>query len=100
MLGNARIKPSATTLTTLFTATADCVVSSIVVCNTGTASDFRIAIRPLGASIQDEHYIYYDLPIDANDTFIATIGISLLDTDVISVYSTSGNVTFNLFYTT
>jgi hypothetical protein len=100
MLGNARIKPSATTLTTLFTASADCVVSSIVVCNTGTASDFRIAIRPLGASIQDEHYIYYDLPIDANDTFIATIGISLLDTDVVSVYSTSGNVTFNLFYTT
>ena len=100
MLGNARLKPSATTLSTLFTATTDSVVSSIVVTNLGTASDFRIALRSLGTAIDDSHYLYYDLPIDANDTFILTIGVSMVNTDVISVYSTSGNISFNLFYTT
>ena len=100
MLGNARLKPSATTLSTLFTATTDSVVSSIVVTNLGTASYFRIALRPLGTAIDNSHYLYYDLPIDANDTFILTIGVSLVNTDVISVYSTSGNISFNLFYTT
>ena len=100
MLGNARLKPSATTLSTLFTATTDSVVSSIVVTNLGAASSFRIALRPLGTAIDNSHYLYYDLPIDANDTFILTIGISLVNTDVISVYSTSGNISFNLFYTT
>lgn len=100
-LGNARIKPSATTLTTLFTASADSVVSSICITNIGgTATTFRIALRPLGASILDSHYIYYDLPIDANDTFIFTGGMTLKNTDIISVYSGNANLTFNLFYTT
>lgn len=101
MLGNARLKPIATTLSTLYTATQDTVVSSIVICNIGgTATTFRIAVRPLGASIDDSHYIYYDLPIDANDTFIFTGGIALKNTDVISVYSGNANLSYNLFYTT
>ena len=100
MLGNARVKPSATTNTTLFTATADSVVSSIVITNIGsTATTFRVALRPLGATLDDSHYLYYDLPIDGNDTFIFTGGISLVDTDVITVYSGNANLTFNLFYT-
>jgi len=100
MLGNARLKPIATTLSTLYTASDDCVVSSIVICNIGSASSFRVAVRPLGASIDDSHYIYYDLPLDANDTFIFTGGITLKSTDVLSVYSGSGNISFNLFFST
>ena len=100
-LGNARLMPSATTLSDLFTATTDIVVSSIVICNTGIVSTtFRVAIRPLGATISDSHYIYYDLPIDANDTFIFTGGITLKNTDVISVYSGNDSLSFNIFYTT
>lgn len=99
-LGNARVKPSATTLTTLYTATADSVVSSIVVTNiSATSTTFRVAIRPLGATIDDSHYIYYDLPIDGNDTFVFTGGITLLNTDVVSVYVNDATVSFNLFYT-
>jgi len=100
-LGNARVKPTATTNTDLFTATSDVVVSSIVICNIGiVATTFRVAIRPLGATISDSYYIYYDLPIDANDTFIFTGGITLKNTDVISVYSGNNGLSFNLFYTT
>ena len=101
MLGNARLKPSATTLSTLYTATADCVISSISICNLGgTATTFRVAVRPLGVSIDDSNYLYYDLPIDGNDTFILTGGVVLKNTDVISVYSGNANLAYNLFYTT
>ena len=75
--------PSATTLTTLYTVPAltSSVCSSIVICNrSATATSFRVAIRPAGASISNEHYIYYDVAIGGNDTFIATIGATLATT--------------------
>lgn len=92
--------PLATTLTTLYTvpASTDAVCSSIVVCNrASTSTSFRVAVRPLGASISNEHYLFYDVEIMGNDTFIATIGITLEATDVVSVYSASANLSFNLF---
>ena len=92
--------PLAATLTTLYTVPGSTSVStsSIVVCNrSATATSFRVAIRPAGAGISDEHYIYYDVAIPGNDTFIATVGISLATTDVFSVYSTLATVSFSLF---
>lgn len=92
--------PSATTLTTLYTVPAltDSVASSIVVCNrSATATSFRIAIRPAGASISDEHYIYYDISIGGNDTFCSTIGITLATTDVVSVYANDATLSFQLY---
>jgi glucose-6-phosphate dehydrogenase assembly protein OpcA len=92
--------PSATTNTTLYTvpASTETVVSSIVVCNRGTsATTFRIAIRPAGAGIANQHYAYYDLGIDANDTFVATIGITLATTDVVTVYAGNANLSFSAF---
>lgn len=92
--------PSATTLTTLYTvpASTSTVCSSIVVCNrSSSATSFRVAIRPNGASISDEHYLYYDIAIPGNDTFIATIGATLGDTDIVSVYATAATLSFNLF---
>lgn len=92
--------PSATTNTDLYTvpASTNTVCSSIVVCNrSATSSKFRIAVRPAGAVISNEHYIYYDIPISGNDTFIATIGITLQTTDVVTVYTTNATLSFNLF---
>lgn len=92
--------PSATTLTTLYTVpgATSTVTSTIVVCNrSATATSFRIAVRPGGAAISNEHYIYYDVPIAGNDTFTATIGMTLATTDVISVYATLATLSFNLF---
>lgn len=92
--------PSATTLTTLYTvpASTSTVISSITVCNrSAVATSFRIAIRPAGAGISNEHYIYYDVPIAGNDTFTATIGMTLATTDVVSVYATLATLSFNLF---
>lgn len=92
--------PSATTLTTLYTvpAATSTVCSSIVVCNrSSSATSFRVAIRPNGIGISNEHYLYYDVAIPGNDTFIATIGATLGDTDIVSVYATDATLSFNLF---
>jgi glucose-6-phosphate dehydrogenase assembly protein OpcA len=92
--------PSATTNTTLYTvpASTSTVVSTITVCNrSATSTSFRVAIRPAGAAISNEHYIYYDVAIAGNDTFAATLGITLATTDVITVYATLATLSFNLF---
>jgi hypothetical protein len=92
--------PSATTATDLYTVpgstTAAC--SSIVVCNrSATATSFRISVRVAGAGADNKQYLYYDVPIAGNDTFVATIGISLATTDVVTVYATLATLSFTLF---
>ena len=92
--------PLAATLTTLYTVpvSTSTVCSTITVCNrSATATTFRIAVRPAGAGISNEHYLYYDIPIAGNDTFAATIGLTLAATDVVSVYATLATCSFNLF---
>ena len=91
--------PGAASLTDLYTVPAltSTVCSSIIVCNrSATATSFRVAVRPAGAAISNEMYLYYDVTIAGNDTFIATIGISLATTDVVSVYATLATLSFNL----
>ena len=74
------------------------VVSTISVVNTGgTADTVRIAIRPAGATIENKHYIIYNLALSATATFTYTSGITLAATDVITVYSTNGTSSFNAF---
>ena len=65
--------PVATTLTTLYTTPAltSTVVSTIAICNRSSGSStFRIAIRPGGATIANQHYLNYDTTVPPNDTII------------------------------
>jgi hypothetical protein len=92
--------PAATTLTTLYTvpASKEAVVSSISVANlTATAATFRLAVRPGGASIANQHYIGYDITVGASDSTIITVGLTLATTDVLSVYASTANVAFQAF---
>jgi hypothetical protein len=92
--------PAAVTLTTLYTVPANTatVGSTLSVCNqSGSSGTFRIAVRPAGATIDPKHYIAYDTQVPGNDTIHLTIGMSLGQTDVVSVYSSSGFISFNLF---
>lgn len=96
----AQSTPSANTLTTAYTvpASTSTQISSIMVCNTNTTeTTFRVSVRIAGASDTIKQYIYYDLPILNNDTFVATVGITLATTDVISVQAGMTNVSFNIF---
>ena len=95
-----QVAPSATTNTTLETvpSATQAVVSTIAVCNrAGTAATYRIAVRPAGATLANEHYIAYDAPLAANDSTFITIGITLGATDVITVYASSANLSFSAF---
>ena len=97
---NKQSAPPATTLTTLYTcpSATTAVISSIVACNRdAAATTIRVALQALGASIDDEHYLYYDLPLDGNDTFVFTGGITMIATDVLSVYANDATVSFNVF---
>lgn len=92
--------PVAATLTDLYPvpAVTQAVVSSIVICNrSAVATAFRISVAVNGAADATSQYIYYDVPIFGNDTFIATIGITLGDTDVVRCYATLATVTFTAF---
>jgi hypothetical protein len=92
--------PAAATLTTAYTvpSSTSTVVSTITVANRSDSVDrIRIAVRPAGESIANKHYISYDEPVGGNVTAAYTIGISLATTDVISVYSTLGTTSFNIF---
>lgn len=95
-----QVAPSAATLTTLYTVPAltSTAVSSVTICNrSSTATSFRVAIRPAGAAISNEHYLYYDVTIAGNDTFIATIGMTLATTDVVSVYATLATLSMHIY---
>ena len=92
--------PSATTLTTLYTvpSATQAVVSSIVIANmTATAATFRIAVRPAGASIADQHYVGYNITVGASDSTVLTLGITMGATDVLSVYSSTADLTFQAY---
>jgi hypothetical protein len=92
--------PSATTDTNLYTVPADtsAVISTLVVANrAGSSSTYRIAIRPAGATISNQHYIAYDVAVEAADSTTLTLGITLAATDVVTVYSSTTNLSFSLF---
>lgn len=93
-------KPSATTLTALYTVPAltQATASTITVCNqSSVATSFRISVAPAGAADTPSQYLYYDIPIAGNDTFAATLGITLATTDVVRVYNTLATLSFSLF---
>ncbi len=90
------------TLETLYTVpgATEGIATSITVCNTsGSAQTFRVRVAPGGAADDPEHALYHDVPIPANDTFIATIGLTLAATDVVRVRASSTAVTFHLYGT-
>jgi hypothetical protein len=97
-----QISPSATTETNLYVvpATTSTVCSSISICNRGgTQTTFRVSFSQSGGATANKDYLYYDVTLAGNDTFIATIGVTLATTDVIRVYSGNASLSFQLFGT-
>jgi hypothetical protein len=92
--------PTATTATTLYTvpSVTQTIISTLTVCNRGSASaTFRVAVRPNGDILANQHYVVYDGLIDGNDTKALTLGITIDSADVVTVYASSANLSFGLF---
>jgi hypothetical protein len=95
-----QLNPAATTLTTLYTVptATSATASSIAICNeAAVAGTFRVSIAVAGAADNVKQYLYYDQALYANDTFIATIGITLGAGDVVRAYASSATMAFSLF---
>lgn len=91
--------PSATTATTLYTvpSATQTVVSTIWIANQGaSAGSYRIAVRPNGATLSQEHYLAKDVAIAANTTVAYTAGLTLDAADIVTVYASSADFSFNL----
>lgn len=94
--------PSATVETDLYTVpgATSTVCSSISICNRGaTQTTFRVSISQGGGVTANKDYLYYDVTLAGNDTFIATIGVTLAASDKIRIYSGNSSLTFQLFGT-
>jgi hypothetical protein len=95
-----QVNPSATTATTAYTvpSATETIVSTISVCNlASTAATYRIAVRPDGATLANQHYIVYGATVPASDSVMLTVGLTLNASDVVTVYASSANLSFNLF---
>lgn len=99
-----QVIPSANVDTTAYTvpAVTTALVSSIVVANQSASSGtFRIAARVNGASLAAKQYLYYDTSIGANTASLSVqmleLGLTLAAGDVITVRSSSGAISFQVF---
>lgn len=102
VLGQAA--PDAITETALYTVPAltTAVISSFTVCNRSSTAvaAFRISVSVGGGATANKDYIYYDVQLAANDTFVATMGVTLGAGDIVRVYyssDTATSVTFQAF---
>jgi hypothetical protein len=93
-------QPAATTLSDIYAVPSgnSAIISTVNVCNQSNGiSTFRLAIRPANAAISGVHYVAYDTPISPNDSLALTMGMTLAQTDVVTVYSNSGAASFAVF---
>ena len=94
--------PSPNTFTDLYTVPAgnSAVISTVNVCNTSTSAvTFRLMTRKAGNTIARHQYLVFDAALPAVDALGITLGITLSSSDVLTGFSTQGNVVFTVFGT-
>jgi len=92
--------PAAITAETLYTvpAATQTVCSTLTVCNRDAASaTYRVAVRPAGATLANQHYVVFDATIPARSTDTISIGATLAATDIVTIYASTANFSFTLF---
>jgi hypothetical protein len=91
--------PAANTDDDLYTvpSATSAVVSTLSVCNRGVSTTFRVAVRPAGATLANQHYIVYDNFVNQYDSVFLTLGVTLAATDVVTVRAGTADMSFSLF---
>jgi hypothetical protein len=95
-----QVAPTATTETTLYTVptSTQTIVSTLVVANrSSTDATFRVSVSVNGSATATKDYLAYDLSCAGNGINAFTLGITCDAADVIRVYASSANLSFNLF---
>ena len=79
-------------------AATQAVVSSIVIANRSSSNvNYRIAVQPAGAALANQHYIAYDSVVSGNDSIALSLGLTMGNTDVLSVNASSNVLSFSIF---
>lgn len=92
--------PAATTETTMYTVpgATSTTCSTLVICNRGgTAASFRITVVLGAGASGNANHLYYDCPIDPNQSIALTLGLTLQATATVRVYASNTNLSFSLF---
>jgi hypothetical protein len=93
--------PAANTSWDIYTVsgTKDAIINCITVANrdANNSATYRISVRPDGATLTDDMYLAYGVQVDPAASIALNLGITLNQNDVITVQSSSGLVTFNVF---
>lgn len=92
--------PIATTWTDLYVcgSSSGAIVSCLSATNhTATDTKIRVAVRPADAVLADKHYELYDFVVPGNDRFSFVEGLTLAQTDVVSVYAEAANISFGAY---
>ena len=102
-----QLVPAAFTLTNMLTFAPSLghpagAITMVTVANTSQyLTQFRVSMAPNGAADATAHYLYYDVELRGNDTFIAEFvtGLPLQPGDVLRVYSENGACAFHVHWT-
>lgn len=80
-------------------AATQAVISSVIVTNRNNSANatYRIAVQPAGAALANQHYIAYEAAVTAYDSVTLQMGVSMGNTDILSVYTANSNVSFSVF---
>jgi hypothetical protein len=96
-----QLVPAAANTEIVYTVPADteAVVSSIMCANLATSSDqFSVGIvAEADGALGLKNIVYYNIPIGGNNTFVATVGITLAAGDSVHVLSNAGSMSFSVF---
>lgn len=85
---------------TLYTvpASTQAVCSTLAVCNKSSSDEtFDVRIKVNNAADDDKQLLIFEAPVLAKDTLFITVGVTLGAADVVTVKSSSADVTFQLF---
>jgi len=94
----AQVTPLPTTLTNLYIVPQGKLVDKValLVTNTGnTSTTFRVALVPTDVPVSSEDYRYYDVNIDANDTY-HSYDLKLSQNNKVVVYAGNASVSFSI----
>lgn len=92
--------PAANTPTVAYTVPANTssVISTIQVANiANTAGSIRISVAVAGAAASNAQYIAYNTTVLGYDALSLSLGLTLANTDTMTVYANTGNMAFNIF---
>lgn len=93
--------PTAATDVALYTVPSmtQFIASTLTVCNRDASAPahYRVAVVPFQASLGNEHYVFYDRPVNCRDTNTHSLGLSLQPGDKLYIWASSGQLSFSLF---